>query len=415
MFTKSTRKQVKMNNKLILKLDKSKTYILACSFGPDSMALLDAAIKDNLKVVVAHVNYHKRDVSNFEQESLEKYCSDKHIPIEVLDTNGLEMTGNFQEWAREIRYKFFADVLIKYSADAVLVAHQEDDLIETYLMQKKRGNFVKYIGIARENVLFGVKIIRPLLDYSKQYLLDYDKENNVPYSIDESNLTDHYERNRVRHHEVAALTIDERKAIIEEVKNQRKPNISFDTEIDLDIFLDFDYQTIIKILDYYMNFVGEHRDLSQKYIEQIKVAFKSYSNMWFSITESIILEKNYGIVSIVNSKKLKDYEYKIDSKFVNNFFEINFETHFDDRGIKASDFPLTIKNVKPGEKIKINDYESDVRRAFIDWKVPHYLRKVWPGVYNSKNELIYVPRYRKDYEDNHKSVFKFRTGYFREF
>ena len=51
-------------------LSKKAKYIVACSYGPDSMALLNMLIEEKYNVVVAHVNYHKRDVSNFEEESL---------------------------------------------------------------------------------------------------------------------------------------------------------------------------------------------------------------------------------------------------------------------------------------------------------------------------------------------------------
>ena len=128
-------KEIKLN------LDKSNKYVVACSFGPDSMALLDAAIKEKLDIVVAHVNYRKREEALFEQQALEKYCQDRNIKIYVLDLLGEKHTGNFQEWAREKRYQFFSEVVLKEDAYAVLVAHQEDDLIETYLMQKTRGNF----------------------------------------------------------------------------------------------------------------------------------------------------------------------------------------------------------------------------------------------------------------------------------
>ena len=57
----------------MLKLDKSKRYLLACSFGPDSMALFDMLLKENYSFEVAHVNYHLREESDFEEISLQKF------------------------------------------------------------------------------------------------------------------------------------------------------------------------------------------------------------------------------------------------------------------------------------------------------------------------------------------------------
>ncbi|MCQ3035794.1 MAG: tRNA lysidine(34) synthetase TilS, partial [Bacilli bacterium] len=128
----------------MLDLEKSKKYVLACSFGPDSMALFSMLYNEGYSFVVAHVNYHKRDASNFEEESLRKYCEERDIQIEVLSAPHSPEKTNFQEWARELRYDFFRKCLNKHECDAVLVAHQEDDFIETYIMQKERGSDVNF-------------------------------------------------------------------------------------------------------------------------------------------------------------------------------------------------------------------------------------------------------------------------------
>ena len=124
-------------------LDKNQKYVVACSFGPDSMALLDMLQKQSYQIIVAHVNYHKRNESNSEEKALRKYCFDHFIPCEVLDTKGMTCDKNFQEWAREVRYQFFKKVVEMYDAKAVLVAHQQDDLLETFLMQEQRGGIVQ--------------------------------------------------------------------------------------------------------------------------------------------------------------------------------------------------------------------------------------------------------------------------------
>ena len=140
--------------KICTQIPKNKKYIVACSFGPDSMALLDVVREQKFNVVVAHVNYHHREESNSEEIGLKKYCNEHNLSLEILDLADEKTEGNFEAWARKIRYEFFNKVAIKYKADAVLVAHHQDDLIETYLMQKKRGNFVKKWGIAEKTVIF---------------------------------------------------------------------------------------------------------------------------------------------------------------------------------------------------------------------------------------------------------------------
>lgn len=397
-----------------LELDKSKKYVVACSFGPDSMALLDLCLKNKLKIVVAHVNYHKRDVSNFEEQSLREFCNKNHIEIEVLDTTNLEHSGNFQEWARETRYKFFKKVAEKYSCFGVLVAHQEDDVIETYLMQKKRGNVVKYWGITVENDIFGMKVIRPLLGYSKQELLDYDIANKIPYSIDESNLTDNYTRNKVRHHDVKLLSEVERKNIINFIKNQQQNSYKIDTEFDSIEFITFSDENLVYLLDYFMEKVCEHRDLSHKFLTQIKKAIESKSTFSIQITNSILLESNYGVVNIINSKKLESYCYKFSQKLETDLLKIDFSQGAEDRNIYDTK-NLLVRNLKLNDEIKINNYTCKARRLFIDWKVPKYLRKIWPCICGQDGTILYVPRYRKNFKDEHKSKMEIKLQNLRVF
>ena len=398
-----------------LSLDKSKKYIIACSFGPDSMALLDAAIKEKLNIAVAHVNYRKREASQFEQDSLTAYCKERNISLHILDLKGVKSEGNFQEWARNKRYDFFREVAEKEGAKAVLVAHQEDDLIETYLMQKKRGNIVKNPGISREICIRGVKIIRPLLNYSKAYLLEYDKENNVPFSIDESNLKDDYTRNKIRHSIVEKLSQNEREEILNEIKSKVGSNFEFRSKFTKEEFLNLSYEEIIFTFDKIMEKTKTHRDISRKFIEEIKKAFKIKTNHRVLITEKVLLELDYGEVVFVNLQKIHGYEFEFDKMFSNEFLVIDFSKGATDRGIDKKITKFIVKNCENNDKIIIRDYCSNIRRLFIDWKVPHYLREIWPGIYDEQGNLLHVPRYRKKFKDEHQSLFKINIDYFTTF
>ena len=125
----------------MLNLSKEKKYLLACSGGPDSMALFKMLLNNNISFDVALVNYHKRKESVIEEESVRNYCLMHNIEFYLLDTRILNVTGNFQSWARKVRYDFFSEIINKGGYDALLTAHQKDDLIETYIFQKRRkGN-----------------------------------------------------------------------------------------------------------------------------------------------------------------------------------------------------------------------------------------------------------------------------------
>ena len=402
-------------DKIQLNVNKDLKYVLACSFGPDSMALLDMAIKEKLNFVVAHVNYRKRVSSQYEQDRLTEFCNERKIPIYILDLKGVKSKGNFQSWARKKRYDFFKSVSRKISADAVLVAHQEDDLLETYLMKKTRGNFAKNPGISRENELFGVKVIRPLLAYSKKELQQYDIDNNVPFAIDESNLTDHYTRNKIRHSIVEKLNKREREQLIHEIESIEQSNVKKASIYLKEEFLNFTYNQIILLLDYFMEKSKEHRDISKKFVEEIKKAFANNINQRFKITNRLWLELDYNFVYVLNGTRVKAYEFAVDKKVKKEFIELDFSNGAEDRGITNLPKKIIVKNCNKNDKVIIKNYSAKIRRLYIDWKMPLFLRDVWPGIYDEDGALIYVPRYRESFVDNHKSIFKINTKYFTEF
>ena len=58
--------------------------VVACSGGPDSMALLDQLNKQGKDIVVAHVNYKHRDTADRDEKIVKEYCKKYDIPVRVL-------------------------------------------------------------------------------------------------------------------------------------------------------------------------------------------------------------------------------------------------------------------------------------------------------------------------------------------
>ena len=184
--------------KSLANLSQQHVYVIGVSGGPDSMALLDMCRSYGLSFLVAHMNYQKRESAFRDEELVVNYCQRYEIPCYVKRQKK-PCKGNFQAFARAERYHFYHELLEKYHGDAILLAHHLDDHLETYLMQMERGSKGVYYGIQEETVLYDCKVLRPLLSYTKQELLAYCIEHQVPYGFDESNFTDDYTRNRIRH------------------------------------------------------------------------------------------------------------------------------------------------------------------------------------------------------------------------
>ena len=184
---------------------KNKTFVLAVSTGIDSSVLMDLFLKANanynceFNIIICHVNHHKREQSDEEEEYIKTICKNLNIKLYVKDLY-FEDVSNFQKNARDLRYEFFDEVLSKENGDYLVLAHHGDDNVETVLMRIMRGSSLAgYSGISAVSTRKSYKIIRPLLDYSKDDIINYQNLHKIKYYEDCSNSQNDYTRNRIRH------------------------------------------------------------------------------------------------------------------------------------------------------------------------------------------------------------------------
>ena len=398
----------------MLDLDKSKKYLLACSFGPDSMALFHMLKIEGYNFKVAHVNYGVRPEAKDETDSLNIYCAENDVEIDILFSKSQGIFSNFEAKARETRYKFFKKIYDEEGFDALLVAHHQDDVLETYFLQRQRGGFVEYFGIAPETTIFGMRVIRPLLKYSKEQLLSYDQINLIPFGIDSSNLSNDFSRNIVRHNIVEKMNEYDRNKTLEEIKVANEEieelygklhNMDLDNVKNLLSLPDDAYQRALVIM---ARRVELDASISLKLSQEIKkILLSPKPNVSFKIHEGLIFNKEYDWCSFVEENKDFLYSYVIDKpkEFETEYFYLNFTLDSSNRNVKEEDYPITVRSPLANDKVRINGYEVELRRLFIDWKMPSSLRKKRPVITDKKGHIIYVPRYRKDFEIEQDSNF----------
>ena len=109
--------------------------------------------------------------------------------------------------------------------------------------------------------------------------------------------------------------------------------------------------------------------------------------------------KEYDTFTIKEDAESCDYEYvlKEPGKLDTPYFSLDFLGDTSNRNVSPDDYPLTIRNARPNDAYKIKDYEKELRRLFIDWKMPVSLRNRWPIIINKDDVIVYVPRYQKDF------------------
>lgn len=193
------------NNSLIFS---GSRVLVALSGGSDSMCLLNvlSELKDELKISLcaAHVNHNLRGNDSIKDERfVVDYCEKNNIELHLLsvDVNSLakEKGVSVEEAGREVRYDFFNSI---ENIDIITTAHNLNDRIETFIFNFTRGTTLKglsSIPIKRD------KIVRPLMDCSKDEVLNYCSKNNIPFVVDKTNEENDYSRNKIRNTVITQL------------------------------------------------------------------------------------------------------------------------------------------------------------------------------------------------------------------
>ena len=176
----------------------SMTFFLAVSGGCDSMVLLDLFINSRYNFRVLHCNYGLRDNAWKETIIVSQQCERIGVPryLAYFPTRWIEPKGrSIQEVCRDLRYKWFREILMGCTNAVLVTGHHADDNIETFLINLDRGSGLK--GLTGMTILHG-DIFRPLLKFSNTRIRAYAKEFHVPFREDESNATNDYKRNYLR-------------------------------------------------------------------------------------------------------------------------------------------------------------------------------------------------------------------------
>lgn len=391
-----------------LNVRNTQLYVLGVSGGPDSMALFDMCIKQGIKVVAVHMNYQKRDSSNRDMAIVRDYCDKYGIAFEYRMQNK-QCIGNFQAFARQERYAFYKEMVQKYHASGVLLAHHRDDHLETYLMQKQRESIGVYYGIQKETVVMDCCIIRPLLGVGKQELEAYCKENEVPYGIDESNLSNAYARNKIRHEIIERMSGQEKEELALEIEdenlklqNQRKETQKFLDVWDgnIDCLQGFDPYELQQILFQWIDGCC-HCHLSGSQIRELADFVQSKAKNWTKdIQRQYSIYSEYGKLCIdSNEDQSYAYIYPQCRYQKTPYFEISPQgSSVEAVTLQDSDFPITIRSAKPGDEIRLRFGTKKLNRWFIDRKIPKKERKTWPVVMNALGNIILVPKIGCDIE-----------------
>jgi len=186
---------------------KSDSILLAVSGGVDSMAMLYLFDEAGFKIGVAHCNFQLRGKeSDHDEAFVVQVCKELSIPVFTrrfeTEAYAWENSLSTQMAARELRYAWFEELLASHDYHSLATGHHFDDSMETILLNLTRGSSTD--GLAGIPVKNG-NIVRPLLFATKNQIEKFAITKGMVWREDQSNLTDDYQRNFIRHQIVPRL------------------------------------------------------------------------------------------------------------------------------------------------------------------------------------------------------------------
>ena len=177
--------------------------LVAVSGGPDSIALLSLlaslAPAWRLKLTAVHFNYGLRgSESDGDEAFVASFCQARNISFSVRRPVLAKRprVSSLQALARVARYGAMKSLAREIHADRIVTGHTANDQAETMLMWMLRG--AGLTGLTGMPFIREELIVRPLLQTTREEVLDYLKQEHLSYRQDSSNTTTLYRRNRIR-------------------------------------------------------------------------------------------------------------------------------------------------------------------------------------------------------------------------
>jgi len=407
--------------------------VIGLSGGPDSMVLLYNLIeyrkRFNFRIVCAHVNHGLRKESDDEQIFVKKYCEENDVIFEIKK---LDIKENFTEaLGHKLRYDFFDEIVKKYVAKYLFTAHHGDDLIETVLMKIVRGaNINGYLGFASVVKNEEYTILRPLVECTKDEILEYAEKNNIPFVIDLSNYDTTYTRNRYRKYILPRLKDEDKNVhlkflqfsnklqeyddFINSIVDKEYNKVVVNNKINVEQIKEYNLLIIERIIYRWLHDIyhDDINTITKKHIDSIIDLINSNRpNIIISLPQYDFI-KEYNNLSIYEHKKVEEYNYILNDqvelpnkrviKFISETNDSsNYVIHLDSEKIKL---PLYVRNYKKGDKMSIKNMEGHkkISDIFINEKINLNDREGYPVVVDSNGEIIWLPGIKKSAFDAKK-------------
>lgn len=384
----------------------NKKLLVAASAGPDSMALLDMLkqlqAKEDFELAAAHFDHQLRVDSEEESKLLNKYCRQNNIPLFLAKwSKNCQPHSGIEAAARKARYDFLTQIAKENKSDYLLTAHHGDDLLENILLKFIRsGNPEEMNSLQILGKMHNVKLLRPLLGYSKKELVNYNKSHQIEYIVDSTNLADETLRNRLRHHVVPLLKQENPALIKNALFFSQKMNELIDyIDIEnstigaLQPFLGFAYRIEsenLQQLSPKQRTLFWQRMIWQKYHRRVNENLSNFTVIEYQ--KYFYLYKNCPLLHVKNQPIFLDQPFNFRNRkmMLSTQRKADLELAGDFWFKPAANFAMG--QLEPGSKLLLqNGHHIKAKKKFAEKAIPLALRPLCLTVY-FENEPIFVEK-----------------------
>ena len=402
---------------------KESKLLVCVSGGVDSMVLINLLNRLKYNVSIAHCNFNLRDdESDIDEDFVKNHAITNSIPFFSKSFITRIPKHSMQMAARNLRYKWFYSVLKVEELDYIITAHHLDDSLETFILNLSRASGIEGLtGIKQLNDV----IVRPLLVFSKNEILNYAKTNNIKWREDSTNKKNDYQRNQIRNEIIPLL-----KKLHPNFLDQSKKTMTFLNESNLIID---NYIQIVKNENFNLkddeiviskDFIKNNSNLifhlfkeyNFKYSDQILELCNSLSGKIIESNTHVLLSNRSNLVVKEKTNRI-DQTFEVGIKGLLSPIEMNievgeFKTKFNKKSIylskKEIDFPLYLRKWKKGDvffpfgmkgKKTVSKYYKDEKMSFFD------KQNQW--LLCNNDEIVWVVGKRPDrrfFKDNNASL-----------
>ena len=391
---------------------KNEKILIAFSGGPDSVFLYNLLnfLKEeySLEISLIYINHNLREDVGNDLKFVREFSEENNVPLYIESVNVKEYAAenkkSIELAARELRYQAIERTLKNINYDRIATGHNLDDNIETFIFRLVRGTSLKGLkGIPKERG----NIIRPILQFEKNEILNCLQENRKSYIIDYTNNENDYTRNYIRN-EIFPLFVNinpnfrnKINELINEINDRKnsKDNILKEKFVQyLEIYdVELSRKKIDRIYETLYNKKGELNTEGSKefYLGNGKILRKKYDKLEVIVEKKKEVDEEKVMLKLNIPVKWYDYEIiltdnitgieKVGKTEEKNITLLRFTEEFDEHKI-------FVRKKLEGDTILLNNLgHRKIKKILIDEKIPKWERDKIPLLemeYRKNNTII---------------------------